>query len=132
MKTKTKTLLLSFSIVCLFSCKNGADKAEQQVEETQKALTSSSVQSAIDDIPTFEDAETQKFVEEYAQYMKLSIDAYKTNDATKVAELQKEATEWATKLQSSTMRLAKNPDDIKKFNEYIQKLSIEMQEAMKK
>ncbi len=130
-----KKVILFATFACMVtmnSCKSSeqgdASQAESKVVET---VASSAVQGAISDVPQFSDPETQKFVDGYAAYMKQSMEIYKTKDMTKIAELQASAMEWSKKSQDFATRIAQNPDDMKKYSEYIQKLSTEMQEAMK-
>lgn len=82
-------------------------------------------------VPTFADADVQKYVNDYTAFVQSYLDAYKAKDMTKVQELAGKMTEWSGKSAQVAQKLAANPDEAKKFSEYMTKLSTDWANAAK-
>ena len=82
-------------------------------------------------IPTFADADVQKYVTDYTAFVQSYLDAYKAKDMTKVQELATKMTEWSGKSTEIGQKLATNPEEAKKFADYMTKLSTDWANAAK-
>lgn len=80
-------------------------------------------------VPTFSDPEVQQFANDYAAF----IAAYKAgmNDPAKMAELSKSMQDWATKSQNIGMKLANNPEEAKKWSDWVMEVNKELMPANK-
>ncbi len=92
--------------------------------------TTTTTTAATAGVPTFADAEVQKFANEYGAF----IAEYKAGmkDPAKLAELAKGMQEWSTKAQSIGMKLANSPDEAKKWAEWTLAISKELMPATPK
>lgn len=83
------------------------------------------------DKPTFADADVQKYVDDYTAFVNSYLDAVKGKDMGKIQELATKATEWSSKSMEMTKKLAANPDDAKKFGEYMTAMGQKWADAAK-
>lgn len=124
----------AFAILALVgvmsSCKD-KKKDEKKSEETSTttSTTTPDATSAIAGVPTFSDPEVQKFANDYTAFAQV----YKTGimDPAKAQEFSLSTQEWATKMQSIVMKLASNPEEMKKWDDWMTSLSKEMMPAAK-
>ena len=102
-------------------------------KDTTSTTTTTTTTTTIttSDVPTFADPEVQKFVNDYTAFVNAYMDAYKGKDMTKVQELSGKYQQWAGQIMTVGMKLAANPDDSKKFNDYRTKLSQDWANAAK-
>jgi hypothetical protein len=118
------------------SCNSKKEEKTEDVKTGDTATTTVTPPPTTDpapttgDVPKFADAEVQKYVDDYTAYVKSVVDAYNSKDMTKAQELTAKATEWSTRSTSVGQKLATNPDEAKKFSDYMMKLSKDMQDAM--
>ncbi|MFC6268989.1 hypothetical protein [Frigoriflavimonas asaccharolytica] len=84
---------------------------------------------AVDGMPTFSNPEVTAFATEYTNFMNEMKDAYVSQDATKIKELAMKQQEWTAK--STEMASKFSQEDAQKWSAYAQKLSMDMQSAMK-
>src|SRR5690242_8552107 len=70
-------------------------------------------------VPTFADAEVQKYVNDYTAFVTSYVDAYKAKDMTKVQELATKMQDWSSRSISVSQKLAANPEEARKFSDYI-------------
>lgn len=127
-----KRILLSCAVLSLISftaCKNEAKDTDATVETTETTNDGAEA-TATEGVPTFSDSEVQKYVDDYTAFIKEYTAAAKSGDATKLSALAGNLQEWNTKSTAIGEKLATNPEDAQKFNEYIQKLALEMQAGM--
>ena len=82
------------------------------------------------EIPTFSDAEVQKYVNDYTEFVTAYVNAYTTKDASKIQEYSTKMTDWASRSMSVSQKLAANPSDAQKFSDYMTKLSERLTAAM--
>lgn len=112
------------------SCNNTKeDKTETKTGDTTVTTTPTTVEPTTSvETPKFSDPEVQKFVDDYAAFW----NDYKTNwnDPAKAQEYSQRMTDWSTKSQSIGMKLANNPDDLKKWNDWWAEMAKKMQEMM--
>ena len=120
------------------SCNSKKDEKKEEVKTEDTATKSSTEPTApttdpapTGDVPKFADAEVQKFVDDYTAFVKSYIDAYKSKDMTKVSELAGKMQEWSGRTASVGQKLASSPDEAKKFNDYMVKLSQDWANAAK-
>jgi hypothetical protein len=130
---KISLLLAVVSVFSLTSCKDDKNAIENQnvtnSTATQGKETSKN-KSISSEIPNFSDPEVQKHIEKYDAFVKDYLAAIKEKDIIKMEELGPKVHEWATKEQLVLKKLAADPTEAKKYNEYIQKLAQEIQKAM--
>lgn len=81
-------------------------------------------------VPTFADAEVQQYVNDYTTFVNSIVDAYKSKDLAKAGELAGKMSDWSSRSMAVSQKLAANPDEAKKFSDYVTKLSAEMTAAM--
>ena len=82
-------------------------------------------------VPKFADAEVQKYVDDYTAFVQSYIDAYAAKDMTKVQEISGRMTEWTTRSTAISQKLASNPEEAKKFSDYMTALSMKWADAAK-
>lgn len=123
-----KILLTAILVGSLVACDKKAESTDSPAPEastTETAVTPEA--SANTNTVKFSNPEVQKVADEYATFVKEYVAAYKSGDATKIADLAKKQQEWTTKLTSSMSSMT--PEDVKVWTEYMQKLSEEMTAA---
>ena len=114
------------------SCKD-KKKDEKKPEETTTTTTTDPTTTTTTttdaNVPTFSDPEVQKFVTEYSAF----ITEYKAGmaDPAKAQALAKTAQEWSGKMSNIGMKLASNPDDLKKWTEWAQWVAAQFAPATK-
>jgi len=88
---------------------------------TQPTTTTTTASTSV---PTFTDPEVQQFANEYAAFMA----EYKAGmkDPAKMSDLGKKMTDWSTKSQNIGVKLAKTPDEAKKWADWVMALSKDM------
>lgn len=98
-------------------------------DQTATTTTTTTTTSTMAGIPTFSDPDVQKFVNEYSAF----ITEYKAGitDPAKAMELAKTAQVWAGKMGTFGMKLASNPEDMKKWTEWATWISKEMTPVVK-
>ena len=114
------------------SCKDKKDekKAEDPTTITPtEPTTTTPTTTATSGVPSFSDPEVQKFANEYTAF----INEYKTGmvDPAKAQAMSKSAQEWATKMTPIAMKLASNPEEMKKWTDWATALTKDMMPAMK-
>ncbi|WP_128330181.1 hypothetical protein [Apibacter sp. HY039] len=107
-----------------------ADSTSSSTQAESSQTDPQPTESINAEIPEFSDPEIKKFAEDYTSFVKDLTAAYTAKDMTKAAELQQKAMEWANKSTEISKKLVSNPEDAKKFSEYTQKLTTELQSAM--
>lgn len=123
-----KILLTAILVGSLVACDKKAESTDSPAPEastTETAVTPEA--SANTNTVKFSNPEVQKVADEYATFVKEYVAAYKSGDATKIADLAKKQQEWTTKLTNSMSSMT--PEDVKVWTEYMQKLSEEMTAA---
>jgi hypothetical protein len=141
LKTKKimKKLFAVFALVAVMtSCKDKKKDAKAPDATTtttttdpNSTTTTTTTTTSSSGVPTFADAEVQKFVNDYTAFVNAYMDAYKGKDMTKVAELAGNYQQWAGQVMTISQKLAANPDDAKKFSDYMSKLSLDWANAAK-
>ena len=131
-----KKILAVLALVgVMTSCKD-KKKDEKKPEETttttttDPTTTTTTTTTTTDaNVPTFSDPEVQKFVTEYSAF----ITEYKAGmaDPAKAQALAKTAQEWSGKMSNIGMKLASNPDDLKKWTEWAQWVAAQFTPATK-
>jgi hypothetical protein len=134
-----KKLLSLVAIVGIMaSCNN---KKEEKTEDTKTDTTATTTTTSDDavttptttttpaGVPTFSDPEVQKFANDYAAF----IAEYKAGmtDPARMAELSKQMQDWSAKSQSIGMKLASNPDDLKKWSDWVMEIQKDLMPATK-
>ena len=120
----------------MVSCNN--KKKEDKKPEGDTTVTKDNTTNNMDDktvttnldIPTFADAEVQKYVNDYTEFVTAYVNAYTTKDLTKIQEYSAKAMDWSSRTMSVSQKLANNPEDAKKFSDYMTKLSNQMAAAV--
>ena len=128
-----KKILAVLALVgVMTSCKD-KKKDEKKPEETTTTTTTDPTTTTTTttdaNVPTFSDHEAQKFVTEYSAF----ITEYKAGmtDPAKAQALAKTAQEWSGKMSNIGMKLASNPDDLKKWTEWAQWVAAQFTPATK-
>ncbi len=139
MKNSVVIILFSIKLFYLTSCSCDDNKKSEktsppitpnsQTQQEQNIVTIKTDTISID-VPTFNDPEVQKYVEDYTAYMKEYLAAVKSKDITNIAQLGMESQKWKTKGEAITQRLSYDPDELKKYNDYMVKLYEKMKEIM--
>jgi hypothetical protein len=120
------------------SCKD-KKKDEKQPDATTTTTTTdpnttttttTTTTTATSGVPTFADADVQKYVNDYTDFVNAIVAAYKSKDLAKAGELAGKASEWSSKSMTIAQKLSTNPEDAKKFSDYVTKLSSDMTAAM--
>ena len=131
-----KLLSLIALVAIMASCNNKKEKKDEVKTDTTTTTTddkmndgSTTTTTANAGVPTFSDPEVQQFANDYAAF----IAAYKAgmNDPAKMAELSKNMQEWATKSQNIGMKLANNPEEAKKWADWVAEVNKELMPANK-
>ncbi len=137
-----KKVILSTALVAALaftSCKKEETKAEPETTTTETTTTETTmpentnvaedVNEAVASVatPKMSNPDAQKFVDEYASFVKEQIEVAKSGDATKMQELTKKATDWAKKTQEFAAKLT--PEDQKLWAEYATKVAQEVANA---
>jgi hypothetical protein len=79
-------------------------------------------------VPTFSDPEIQKLVTDYDAFISAYLNGgYK--DPAKAAEYSKSMQDWSTRMQGVSVKLANNPDDLKKWTDYWTAMGKKIQDA---
>lgn len=121
--------IAAVGIVSLASCKSEEKKVEDAtVEVTEQALetgvknaeTATEIAVASTDIPTFSNAEVQKFATEYQAYFNQLMEAANAGDATKLQELTAQGVEWSKKASEWTQKMT--AEDAQKWVDWASKL----------
>ena len=78
-------------------------------------------------VPSFSDPDVQKFANDYAAF----LEEYKKGlkDPAKMADLTKSMQEWSTRSQEIGVKLASNPDEAKKWADWVMVISQEFSKA---
>lgn len=135
-----KKVILSTALVAALaftSCKKEETKAEPETittettttETTMPENTAEDVNNAVASVatPKMSNPDAQKFVDEYASFVKEQVEVVKSGDAAKMQELTKKATDWAKKTQEFAAKLT--PEDQKLWAEYATKVAQEVANA---
>jgi len=119
-----KLLSLVALVGIMASCNNKKEEKKTDEKKTDTTVTTTDDKmnstTAAAGVPTFSDPEVQQFANDYAAF----IAAYKAgiNDPAKAAELSKSWQDWGTRTSSIGMKFANNPEDAKKWADWIQEL----------
>lgn len=132
---KTVLTLSLVTLIAFTSCKG--DKKEEVKEETKTEVKAEEPkkeeapkEEASSDVPKFDNADVQAYVDAYEKYMADYKAIVENKDMTKMAELGTKAQDLATKGQEAMKKLS--GDDVKKLTDYMTKKSTEAQELAKK
>ena len=129
LKTKTKKMKKVLFVLAvagvMVSCGNKKkSETPAEVKDTiTTTTTTTTTTTATTGVPTFADPDVQKFVNDYTAFVNSYIDAYNGKDMTKVSQLAANYQQWSGQIMTIGQKLAANPDDEKKFNDYMTKLS---------
>ena len=112
------------------SCNNTKEDKTETTKDTASTTTTTdpaptnTTTTAADGVPNFSDPEVQKFANDYAAFIK----EYKAgmSDPARMQELSKQMQDWSTKSQNIGAKLASNPDDLKKWTDWVQEISKSM------
>ena len=80
--------------------------------------------AAVVETPKFADPEVQKLADGYAAFVKEARTA--AGDPTKTAEYTKRAQDWAMRMAPVMQKVVSKPEEMKKWADYMNKLSAEM------
>lgn len=133
---KTVLTLSLVTLIAFTSCKG--DKKEEVKEETKtevkaeepKKEEAPAQEETSSDVPKFDNADVQAYVDAYEKYMADYAAIVESKDMTKMAELGTKAQDLATKGQEAMKKLS--GDDVKKLTDYMTKKGQEVQELAKK
>jgi hypothetical protein len=136
---KTKNMKKLFAVIALagvmVSCGNkkkeektaGKDTTVTNTTNTTGDQTTTTTTTNTAGVPTFSDPEVQKFANDYAAF----VTDYKNGlkDPAKLAELTKSMQDWSSRSQSIGMKLASNPEEAKKWTDWVMVISKELTDA---
>ena len=105
--------------------------ATEATETTTETAEPAATEAATTEAPKFKDADVQKYVDDYSTFIKDMQAATEAKDAAKIQELSAKAQEWATKGAEVGQKLAADPEEAKKYADYMTKLGEEFTNAMK-
>ena len=133
-KNMKKVLLVLAVAGVMVACNN--KKKEDKDTKVDTTTTTTDKMDKMDNttttgIPTFADAEVQSYVNDYTAWVNAYMDAYKTKDMTKISEYSMKAQDWSSRSMTISQKLANNPDEAKKFSDYMTKLANDMANAAK-
>jgi hypothetical protein len=120
------------------SCKD-KKKDEKKPDETTTTTTTTTgpattttteTTTAAAGVPTFADAEVQKYVNDYTDFVNSVVAAYKSKDLVKAGELAGKMSDWSSRSMSVAQKLGTSPEEAKKFSDYVTKLSADLTAAM--
>ena len=101
--------------------------AQETAEPAAEEKAVEGVAGALSEVPKFSNEETQKFAEEYAAYYKEVLEASKSKDAAKIAELGQKGQDLAKSAQEKMTKMT--PEDAKVWGEWAQKIATEVAAA---
>ena len=105
-----------------------ADSTAQETSEpAAEEKAAEGVAGALSEVPKFSNEETQKFAEEYAAYYKEVLEASKSKDAAKIAELGQKGQDLAKSAQEKMTKMS--AEDAKVWGEWAQKIATEVAAA---
>lgn len=127
-----KKFVLALGALAMITAVSCGGKKEEKPAENKDSATTATEQPAttapaenagdvFTNVPKFSNEETQKFAEEYAVFYKEMLEATKSNNVTKVSELQGKAVEISKKAQEQVAKLT--PEDAKLWTEWAQKIA---------
>ncbi len=129
-----KKLFPVVALFCLMTACNSKKKDETKPADNTTSATTSTTSTDNSttnaDMPKFADAEVQKYVEDYTTFVTGYVEAYKTKDYSKIANLAIKAADWSAKSMDISKKLMSSPDEAAKFGNYMTKLSKDMTVAM--
>ena len=134
--TNMKKLFAILALAGVMVSCNNKKKEEKKTEGDTTVIKDNTTNNMDDktvtagDIPTFSDPEVQKYVNDYTEFVTLYVNAYTTKDVSKIQEYSTKAMDWASRTMSVSQKLANNPEDAKKFSDYMTKLSDRMAAAV--
>ncbi len=132
-----KKVLLVLAVAATMVACNNKKKGDAKVEgdttttTTTNTTNTTTTTTVSDGVPTFADAEVQSYVNDYTAFVNSYMEAYKSKDMTKVQELSGKMQEWSGRSMTIGQKLANNPEEAKKFSDYMTKLSTDWANAAK-
>ena len=98
-------------------------------EATDPTTTVTTTTTPAAGVPTFSDPEVQKFANDYAAF----VNEYKAGmtDPNKMQEMAKNLQDWTTRSQSIGMKLSQNPDEAKKWADWVAEVNKQLMPAGK-
>jgi hypothetical protein len=134
-----KLLSILAVAVIMVSCNNKKSEEKSATTDTtvkttetttggdQTTTTTTTTTTNNQGVPSFSDPEVQKFANDYAAF----LDEYKKGlkDPARMADLTKSMQDWSSRSQSIGMKLANNPDEAKKWADWIMVVSQEFSKA---
>jgi hypothetical protein len=94
------------------------------------STTTTTTTTTSSDVPKFSDPEVQQYVDDYTAFVTSIVAAYKSKNATDIAQLSGKMSDWSSRSMSVGQKLAGNAEEATKFSNYVTKLSQEMTAAM--
>ena len=131
-----KKVLLVLAVAGVMVACNNKKKEDKDVKN-DTTITTTDKTDKMDNttttvgIPTFADAEVQAYVTDYTAWANSLMDAYRTKDMTKISEYTMKTQDWASRTMAISQKLANNPDEAKKFSDYMTKLGNDLAAAAK-
>lgn len=97
------------------------DATTTPTDATTTPTTTEPSNTAVAGVPSFKDADVQKFANDYTAF----INEYKAGmaDPAKAAQLATQLQEWSKKSTEIGMKLAKDPEEAKKWSDWAMELS---------
>jgi hypothetical protein len=128
--TKMKKVLFVLAVAgVMASC--GDKKKSDKPAEVKDSITTTTTTTTPPGVPAFADAEVQAFVNDYTVFVQSYLDACKAKDMAKAQELSMKMNDWSSRSMAIGNKLAGNPDETKKFNDYMSKLTQDWANAAK-
>ncbi len=138
MKKLSTIVVFLISVFYFISCSCESGKQNQKNSDfatrgmplQEKDISISDSDSVTNTVPAFSDPEVQKYVEEYNAYVNEYLAAAESKDMTKLTVLGEKSQEWKTKGETIIQKLSSDPNELKKYNDYMLKLYQQMQKTV--
>ena len=133
-----KKVLLVLAVAGVMVACNNKKKEDKDVKNDTTTTTTNNTNTTDNTttttttgVPTFSDPDVQSYVNDYTAWVNAYMDAYKSKDMTKLSDYSMKAQDWSTRGVTVSQKLANNPDEAKKFSDYMTKLANDLVAAAK-
>jgi hypothetical protein len=110
---------------------SGTENTTNTNDQTTTTNDNTTVTSNVTGVPTFADAEVQQYANDITAFVNAYLEALRSKNYTKAAELAPKWMDWTNRSASISMKLANNPEESKKWSDYWEKIGEEWEKAAK-
>lgn len=135
-KNMKKVLLVLAVAGVMVACNNKKKEAKDTKNDTTTTTDKmdkmdNTTTVTVEGVPTFSNAEVQAYANDYAVFVDAYVDAYKTKDATKIQAVSAKMMDWSTRSMEVAKKLGNNPEEARKFSDWITMQSQRLADAAK-